>query len=216
MAWIVKLLPPPRTQTRWQSRYRDGTTQRSAGMYPTKTAARSVQHAIEHGDHVAYSDQLSPSRDPCCSASTSPPSGGPRGSLPIPSADGTTSKLTARILPRFGNLPLAQLDTHVVAAWQRDNDPRGPVPPHHCDLPVAARHHLQRRRRYRLPRPLPLTVPGRRRRRSATLTATPTEPSLPRMIWLTRSQVHQLADAVDPATAPWSSWRPTPAPAGAN
>ncbi len=43
----------------------------------------------------------------------------------------------------------------------------------------------------------PLTTPGRRRR-PATLTATSTEPSLPRMIWLTRPQVHQLADAIDP------------------
>jgi len=43
-------------------RYRDGTTQRSAGIYPTKTEARSVRRAIQHEDHVAISDQLSPTQ----------------------------------------------------------------------------------------------------------------------------------------------------------
>jgi hypothetical protein len=63
MAWIVKLPPTPRhSQTRWQVRYRDGTTQRSAGISPIKTEARSVQRAVEQGDHVACSDQLSPTQ----------------------------------------------------------------------------------------------------------------------------------------------------------
>src|SRR6266545_7232398 len=61
MAWIVKLPPTPRhPQTRWQVRYRDGTIQRSAGIYPTKAEALSVKRAVERGDHVAYPDQLSP------------------------------------------------------------------------------------------------------------------------------------------------------------
>ena len=41
-------------------RYREGTTQRSAGIYPTKAEALSVKRAVERGEHVAYSDQLSP------------------------------------------------------------------------------------------------------------------------------------------------------------
>ncbi len=58
MAWIVKLPPTPRhPQTRWQVRYRDGTTQRSAGIYPTKAEARSIKRAVEQGDHVAISDR---------------------------------------------------------------------------------------------------------------------------------------------------------------
>lgn len=44
------------------------------------------------------------------------------------SADGTRSKLTARILPRFGDLSLAQLDVHVVAAWQHDMTEAGLKP----------------------------------------------------------------------------------------
>lgn len=47
----------------------------------------------------------------------------------------------------------------------------------------------------------PSPPPGHRRRRPATLTATPVEPSPPRRVWLTRPQVEQLADAIDPATA---------------
>jgi hypothetical protein len=40
-------------------RYRDGTIQRSTGIYPTKAEARGVKRAIEQQDHVAISDQLS-------------------------------------------------------------------------------------------------------------------------------------------------------------
>jgi integrase len=200
MAWIVKLPPTPRhPQTRWQVRYRDGTTQRSAGIYPTKAAARSVQRAVERGDHVAISDQLSP--QPGCMlfgeyiATIWWPAWKPAHPR---SADGTRSKLTGRILPRFGNLPLAQLDAHVVAAWQRDLSREGLSPRTTatylsllgtiCNAAVKT-GYLDHS---------PLTVPGDRRRRSATLSATPTEPALPRMVWLTRPQVHQLADAIDP------------------
>jgi hypothetical protein len=35
------------------------------------------------------------------------------------SANGTRSKLTARILPHFGDLALAELDARAAAAWQR-------------------------------------------------------------------------------------------------
>ncbi len=200
MAWIVKLPPTPRhPQTRWQVRYRDGTTQRSAGIYPTKAAARSVQRAVERGDRVAISDQLSP--QPGCMlfgeyiATIWWPAWKPAHPR---SADGTRSKLTGRILPRFGNLPLAQLDAHVVAAWQRDLNREGLSPRTTatylsllgtiCNAAVKT-GYLDHS---------PLTVPGDRRRRSATLSATPTEPALPRMVWLTRPQVHQLADAIDP------------------
>jgi hypothetical protein len=61
MAWIVKLPPTPsHPQTRWQVRYREGSTQRSAGIYPTKAEAVAVKGTVERRDHVAYSDQLSP------------------------------------------------------------------------------------------------------------------------------------------------------------
>jgi hypothetical protein len=57
MAWIVKLPATSRhPQTPWQVRYRDGTTQRSVGLYPTKAEAGAAKRAHKRGDHVAYSD----------------------------------------------------------------------------------------------------------------------------------------------------------------
>jgi integrase len=113
------------------------------------------------------------------------------------SAKGTSSKLTARILPRFGNLPLTQLDAHAIGAWQRDLAREGLSPRTIatylsllgtiCNTAVDT-GHLDRS---------PLT-PGHRRRRPAGLTATAAAPSPPRMIWLTHPQVQRLADAIDP------------------
>jgi hypothetical protein len=117
------------------------------------------------------------------------------------SAQATRSKLTARILPRFGDLPLAQLDTNAVDAWQRDLARNGLSPATigtylslvgtmgNAAVDDGYLDHS------------PLTVPGRRRR-PATLTAMSTEQSMPRMVWLTRPQVYRLADAIDPAIAP--------------
>ena len=199
MAWIVKLPPTPRhPQTRWQVRYRDGTTQRSAGIYPTKAEARGVKRAIEHGDHVAYSDQLSPGHASMLFGEYVTTIWWPAWEPTHPrSAGGTRSKLTARILPRFGDLPLAQLDAHIVAAWQRDMTREGLSPRTIgtylsllgtvCNAAVDD-GYLDRS---------PLSaqaVDGR----PAALAATPTEPSLLRMVWLTRPQVHHLADAIDP------------------
>ena len=111
------------------------------------------------------------------------------------STHGTKSKLTARILPRFGDLPLAQLDAHAIAAWQRDMTREGLSPRTIatylsllgtiCNAAVDD-GHLDHS---------PLTASGRRRRPAAL--TTPARPSQPRMIWLTRPQVDQLADAID-------------------
>ncbi|HZD02458.1 MAG TPA: tyrosine-type recombinase/integrase [Actinomycetes bacterium] len=200
MAWIVKLPPTPRhPQTRWQVRYRDGTTQRSAGIYPTKAEAVAVKRTVERGDHVAYSDQLSPGHASMLFGEYVTTIWWPAWKPAHPrSAAGTSSKLTARILPRFGNLSLIQLDADVVVAWQRDLTREGLSPRTIsaylsllgtiCNAAVNT-GYLDHS---------PLTVPGERRRRSATLSGTPTEPSLPRMVRLTCPQVHQLADAIDP------------------
>jgi integrase len=198
MAWIVKLPPTPRhPQTRWQVRYRDGTTQRSAGIYPTKTEAHSIKRAVEHRDHVAYSDQLSPHSSMLFGEYVTTiwwPAWKPAHPR---SADGTSSKLTVRILPRFGNLPLTQLDAHAIGAWQLDLTREGLSPRTIttylsllgtiCNTAVDT-GYLDHS---------PLTR-GRRRRRSAALTATAAAPSPPRMIWLTHPQVQRLADAIDP------------------
>jgi hypothetical protein len=180
MAWIVKLPPTPRhPQTRWQVRYRDGTTQRSAGIYPTKAEAGAVKRALERGDHVAISDQLSHAHASMLFGEYVTTIWWPAWKPAHPrSAEGTSSKLTARILPRFGDLTLAQLDAHVVAAWQRDLTREGLSPRTIatylsllgtiCNTAIDD-GYLDHS---------PLT--GRGRRRPATLTDMSTEPSLPR------------------------------------
>src|SRR6266536_1394869 len=76
------------------------TTQRSAGIYPTKAKARSVRRAVEHGDHVAYSDQLSPGHASMLFGEHVTTIWWPAWKPADPrSAEGTSSKLTARILP---------------------------------------------------------------------------------------------------------------------
>jgi len=90
------------------------------------------------------------------------------------------------------------LDAHVVAAWQHDLTREGLSPRTIatylsllgtvCNAAVDD-GYLDRS---------PLTTPGRRRRRPAALVEHAAEPSPPRMIWLTRPQVHGLADAIDP------------------
>src|SRR6266540_4098475 len=197
MAWIVKLPPTPRhPQTRWQVRYRDGTIQRSAGIYPTKAEALSVKRAVERGDHVAYPDQLSPEQASMLFGEYVTTIWWPAWKPAHPrSTHGPQSKLTARILPRFGDLPLAQLDAHAIAAWQRDMTREGLSPRTIatylsllgtiCNAAVDD-GHLDHS---------PLTASGRRRRPAAL--TTPARPSQPRMIWLTRPQVDQLADAID-------------------
>src|SRR6266536_1255719 len=102
MAWTSRSHP----QTRWQVRYRDGTTQRSVGTYPAKAEALSVRRAVEHRDHVAYSDQLPPGHASMLFGeyvttiwwSAWKPAH-PR------SAEGTSSKLTARSCPASATCP---------------------------------------------------------------------------------------------------------------
>jgi hypothetical protein len=50
MAWIVQVPPSPRhPKPRWQVRYRDGTRERSAGIYTAPKAAVTVRRRIERG-----------------------------------------------------------------------------------------------------------------------------------------------------------------------
>ena len=97
--------------------------------------------------------------------------------------------------PPLRRPPLAQLDAHAIAAWQRDMTREGLSPRTIatylsllgtiCNAAVDD-GHLDHS---------PLTASGRRRRPAAL--TTPARPSQPRLIWLTRPQVDQLADAID-------------------
>src|SRR6266511_3399690 len=167
MAWIVSLPAAPcDPQTRWQVRYRDGTTRRSAADLPHQgrgaqrpTRGRAWRsrrlprpaltgagiHAvwgIRHHDLVARLETAHPAPP------TAPRASSPPGSSP---ASATSPSLLGTI----------------------------------CNAAVDD-GHLDHS---------PLTASGRRRRPAAL--TTPARPSQPRMIWLTRPQVDQLADAID-------------------
>jgi hypothetical protein len=208
MAGIVKLPPTPR-HPKPAGRSAIGTVPPSAPPASTPPRPRLVRPS-EHSSEEITSHTPTNSHPPtprCCSASRSSPSGGRLAAPPTPRpAEGTSSELSARILPRFGNLALAQLDTHVVAIRRHDLTREGlssrtiatylwllgTV----CNAAVGD-GYLDRSR---------LSATGRRL--PATLTATAAEPSLPRMIWPTRPQVHQLADAARAGLRSLSSGRP--------
>ncbi len=138
MAWIVKL-HPHRATPNPAGRSAIGTVPPSAppASPPTKSEACSVKRALERGGHVAYSDQLSPEQGSMLFGEYVTTIWWPAWKPTHPRSAQGTSKLTARILPRFGDLPLAQLDAHAIAAWQHDLTREG-LSPHHRDLPVAA------------------------------------------------------------------------------
>jgi integrase len=182
-----------------QVRYREASIQRSAGIYPTKAEALSVKRALEQAEHVASSDQPASEQKSMLFGQYVATIWWPAWKPAHPrSANGTRSKLTARILPYFGDLALAELDARAAAAWQWAMTREGLSPRTIatylsllgtiCNAAVDT-GYLDHS---------PLTAPGRRRRRPTTLTATPTEPSPPRTTWLTRPQVQRLAGAIDP------------------
>ncbi len=209
MAWIVKLPPSPRhPQSRWQVRYRRGITQRSAGIYPSKSEALQVKRALERGDHIASSDQ-SHHQPSAAATATGPLLGDYIAEIWWPtwkpghprSARGTRSKLNHRILPALGSLPLDHLNRSVIAAWQRAMTHEGLAPNTIstylsllgtiCNAAVDDGYLSHS----------PLTTNSARRRRHPSLAQLPPgNPRVrPQVAWLSRPQLDQLANAIDPA-----------------
>jgi integrase len=200
MAWIVKIPPSPRhRRPRWQVRYRDGTTQRSAGIYTNKAEAQAVKRDLDAGrfDPATFHQQQAALGD----AARQPlgqyvrDTWWPRWQHDHPgSAYATKKKLNKRILPTFGDTPLADLDADAIARWQTSMlteqlSPRtintylsllGTI----INTAVADGH---------LPRS-PMRTPSGTRR----LTPLKTQPTDHREVWLTAKQVTQLADAIHP------------------
>ena len=121
MAWIVNIPPSPRhRRPRWQVRYRDGTTQRSAGIYTNKTEAQAVKRDLDAGrfDPATFHQQVvlgDAARQPFGQYVRD--TWWPRWQHDHPnSAYATKKKLNKRILPIFGDTPLADQTS-------RDPDP---------------------------------------------------------------------------------------------
>jgi integrase len=199
MAWIVNIPPSPRhRRPRWQVRYRDGTTQRSAGIYTNKTEAQAVKRALDAGlfDPATFHQQPAPA-----DAARQPlgqyvhDTWWPRWQQAHPgSAYATKKKLNKRILPIFGNARLADLDADAIARWQTSMlteqlSPRtintylsllGTI------LNTAVADGLLARS--------PMHTPSGTRR----LPRLKTQPTDHRAVWLTAQQLARLADAIHP------------------
>src|SRR6266542_3206800 len=95
MAWIVQVPPSPRhPKPRWQVRYRDGTRERSAGIYTSPKAAETVRKRVERVWWPTWKAQHPDS------------------------AYQTGKRIEKRILPTLGNLPFAALDADRIGAWK--------------------------------------------------------------------------------------------------
>jgi len=212
MAWIVKVAASTRhPQTRWQVRYRQGTTQRSAGIYLSKPEAVQVKRALERGDHIASSDGSCDQRPAEAAAMLF---GDYIAEIWWPawkpdhprSAEGTKSKLNHRILPALGKLPLGHLNPTVIAGWRRAMTHEGLSPTTVstylsllgtiCNSAVADGHLAHS------PLATPATARTTRRRRHPALAQIQVGLSqsraAARLVWLSRPQLDQLADAIDP------------------
>jgi hypothetical protein len=106
MAWIVKLLPTLRHPNPLAGALPRPHHPALRRHLPTKAEARSIQRAVEQGDHVACSDQLSPGHASMLSGGYVTTIWWPAWKPAHPrSAQGTRSRLTARILPASATSP---------------------------------------------------------------------------------------------------------------
>jgi integrase len=188
MAWIVKIPPSPRhRRIRWQVRYQDGPHERSAGIFPTKPEALTVKQAIERGEPPA-APEPEPDHTTILFGAYAIQVWWPAWNSTHPrSARTVKTKVNARILPFFGDLPLTRSTPTTSAAG------RIPWPP--TGSPPAAS------RTYR-------ALPGLILNAAVTDGYLPHAPALPsphighparsREVWPTRVQLHRLADAIEP------------------
>jgi integrase len=199
MAWIVKIPPSPRhRRLRWQVRYRDGTTQRSAGIYTNKTEAQAVKRDLDTGrlDPVTFHQQLA------LGDAARQPFGRyvrdtwwPRWQHDHPgSAYATKMKLNKRILPTFGDTPLTDLDADAIARWQTSMlteqlSPRT-INTYLSLLSTILNTAISDGFLARSP----MRTPSGTRR----LVPLKTQPTDQREVWLTAQQLAQLADAIHP------------------
>jgi len=122
MAWIAVVPPSPRhPYERYQVCYREGTRQRSAGVFPTKRRAEAERRAIERGRteltgatgidleqkaRTLFGEYVATKWWPAW-----------KDQHPT-SEYGTRKKVEKRILPAFGNIPLGDLDASTIGAWK--------------------------------------------------------------------------------------------------
>ena len=123
MAWIVQLPPSSRhPKPRWQVRYREGTHERSAGIYKNPKAAEGMRRRIERG--LPPTLELLPTDIDAAKAQTLfgdyvANVWWPTWKAQHPdSAYQTGKRIERRILPFFGHRPFTALDADLIGAWK--------------------------------------------------------------------------------------------------
>ena len=122
MAWIAVVPPSPRhPYERYQVCYREGTRQRSAGVFPTKRRAEAERRAIERGRTEltgATGIDLEQKARTLLGEYVAT-KWWPAWKDQHPTSEyGTRKKVEKRILPTFGNIQLGQLDASTIGAWK--------------------------------------------------------------------------------------------------
>jgi integrase len=122
MAWIAVVPPSPRhPHERYQVCYREGTRQRSAGVFPTKRRAEAERRAIERGrpELAGATDVDLEQKARTLLGEYVATKWWPAWKDQHPTSEyGTRKKVEKRILPTFGNIPLGQLDASTIGAWK--------------------------------------------------------------------------------------------------
>jgi integrase len=197
MAWIASIPPSPRhPKPRWQVRYQDGGRQRSAGIYSTPKAAETARRRIERGLPVSL--EVLPTEVDAGKAQTLfgdyvEKVWWPTWQAQHPaSAYQTGKRIEKRILPFFGHLPFATLDADRVGAWKATLANSGLKP-------ASVNSYLSL-----LGTILNTAVdsdylphsPLMRKSRAGRVTVAKNLPVNRREVWVTRSQLDLLAEAI--------------------
>jgi integrase len=198
MAWIVAIPPSPRhPHERYQVRFQDGKRQRSAGIYSTKPRALAEKRAIERGGR----DELPRPAEPDPEKGRTPfgeyvtTKWWPAWKGQHPSSEyGTRRKVEKRILPTFGDVPLADLDASTIGAWKAAMAAEG-LKPRSVNTYLSLLGTILNAAvddDY-LPR-----SPLLRRSGAGRAAVTRNQPVRRREVWLSREQLDRLAGAIDP------------------
>src|SRR6266540_76767 len=115
--------PSPRhPKPRWQVRYRDGTRERSAGIYTSPKAAETVRKRVERGLPAlveAPAEDVDTTKAQTLFGDYVERVWWPTWKAQHPdSAYQTGKRIEKRILPTLGNLPFAALDADRIGAWK--------------------------------------------------------------------------------------------------
>ena len=229
MAWIAIVPPSLRhPRERYQVRYQDGPHQRSSGIYPTLRRAEAERGTIERNgrDPLPVPTEPDPAKAQTLLGEYVATKWWPPWKDQHPSSGyGTRKKVEKRILPPFGNIPLAELDPSTIGTWKAAMAAERLTP-------RTVNTYLSLLRTI-----LNAAVDDDYLARSPLLgrsgagrtAATRNQPVSRREVWLVREQLDRLAEAIDPRYRAlilvaaltgmrWASWSPCagPTPASTN